>query len=190
MVIPILFLLVIPVIAAFLGLHQAWLTHVEHGYSADTAGSLMLLPWVPLLIGFSTYVVLGASGLPPALEDAIAVGVGLAALGASVAAGLTGTVGLGELLGSEDEPWTASGLHVPMVLTGAAMVAALLMVGMGDLAALTVMNLAAAAGVGAAAAGGAHFWGGEGWRIPRREILAIGTAVAIVTLLVIRAAGI
>lgn len=190
MLIPIVFLLVLPVVAAFLGLYQAWVTHAEHGYSAETAGALMLLPWMPLLLGFSVYVVLTGSGLSEGFENAVAVGVGLAAFGGSVAAGLTGGVGLGELLGSRERPWVAQGLHVPMVLTGAAMVAALVMVGMGDLAAITVMNIGAAAGVGAAAAGGAHFWGGEAFHIPKKQVLAIATAAAIVALLVIRAAGV
>lgn len=189
MVIPVVFLIVVPCIAAVIGLYQAWLTHVEHGYSAETAGSLMLLPWVPLLLGFSVFIALAAADVPGPLADAIAVGVGLSALGASVAAGLVGEVGFGELMGDE-RPWVANGLHVPMVLTTAAVVAALFLIGLGDLAFMTMQNVAAAAGVGAAAAGGAKFWGGEGFHIPRREVVAIGTAAAIFALLVIRFMGI
>lgn len=189
MLVPIVFLLVLPVVAAFLSLYQAWLTHAEHGYSAETAGALMLMPWMPLLLGFSFFVVLGAVELSPSFRDALSVGVGLAVLGAAVAAGLTGEVGLGELFGSTGKPWQASGLHIPMVLTTAAMVAALLMVGLADVAVLTVLNVAAAAGAGAAAAGGASFWGGEAFRIPRREVLALATAAAIFAFLVMRFAG-
>lgn len=188
MVVPVLFLVVLPVVAAFIGLYQAWLTHVDHGYSAETAGSLMLLPWVPLLLGFSVFVALGAIDTTEAFDNAVAVGVGLSALGASIAAGLVGEVGFGDLMGNE-RPWVASGLHISMVLTTAAIVAALLLVGLGDLAVMTVMNVSAAAGVGAAAAGGARFWGGEGFHIPRREVLAIGTAAAILAFLIARFAG-
>lgn len=188
MVVPFVFLVVLPVLAAFLGLYQAWLTHAERGYRAETASSLVMLPWVPLLLGISVFVVIDAVQPPDAFANALSIAVGLAALGASVAAGLTGKLGLGELLG-DDKPYVASGLNVPLVLTTAAICAALVMIGLADLAVLTVFSVGAATGAGAAAAGGAHFWAEDQFPIERRELLAIFVAAAILTFLVMRFAG-
>lgn len=188
MVVPFVFLVVLPVLAAFLGLYQAWLTHQEQGYRAETASSLVMLPWVPLLLGISVFVVIDAVQPPDAFANALSIAVGLAALGASVAAGLTGKLGLGELLG-DDKPYVASGLNVPLVLTTAAICAALVMIGLADLAVVTVFSVGAATGAGAAAAGGAHFWAEDQFPIERRELLAIFVAAAILTFLVMRFAG-